>query len=84
MSDCRHRHQRKFSLLPSIFIHDEYNHDCGCVKCYLSDIVSAAKIEFVWMIEYVLLFITFNSESNKIRTEFFYSSFCPRSPPLYK
>ena len=84
MSSCTHTHHRTTSWLPSALVHDEHNHNCGCFKCYLSDIVSASKIEFVWMIEYIPLFLVFKSESKKLKTYFLCSSLTTRSPPLYK
>ena len=84
MSSCTHTHHKITTWLPSALVHDEHNHDCGCFKCYLSDIVSASKIEFVWIIEYIALFLVFESESKKLKTYFLCSSLTTRSPPLYK
>ncbi len=83
MSNCTHKHDKAFSWLPTTLTHNHDDHDCACVKCYLSDIVSTSKIEFVWVIEYILLFILFNSESNRLKDYFLCSSSKPRSPPAY-
>jgi len=50
MGNCTHQHKKSFSWLPTTLTHNHDDHDCGCVKCYLSDIVSTTKIEFVWII----------------------------------
>ena len=84
MSNCNHTVNRTFSWLPSALMHDEHDHNCGCFKCYISDIVSASKIEFVWIIEYTSLFAIFESESKIFKTYFLCSSLTTRSPPLYK
>ena len=83
MGNCTHQHKKSFSWLPTALTHNHDDHDCGCVKCYLSDIVSTSKIKFVWVIEYVLVFINFNSESNRLKDYFLCSSSRPRSPPAY-
>jgi len=83
MSNCTHKHDKAFSWLPTTLIHNDHDHDCGCFKCYLSNIVTATKIEFVWMIELILLFTVFNSESNKLKNYFLCNSYKPRSPPTY-
>ena len=87
MSNCSHTHnhihKKDSSWFPTTFIHDLHNHDCRCVKCYLSDIATVSKIEFVWVIDYILLFIVFNSESNKLKTNLFCRAFSTRSPPSY-
>ena len=83
MGNCTHQHKKSFSWLPTTLTHNHDDHDCGCVKCYLSDIVSTSKIEFIWVIEYILLFILFNSESNRLQNYFLCSSIRPRSPPAY-
>ena len=88
MSNCSHTHnhihKKDSSWFPITFIHDAHNHDCRCVKCYLSDIVTVSKIEFVWVIDYILLFIIFNSESNKLKKDHFCRAFSTRSPPSYR
>ena len=83
MENCNHQHKKNFSWLPSTLTHNHDDHDCACIKCYLSDIVSTSKIKFVWVIEYVLVFINFNSESNRLKDYSLCSSFRPRSPPAY-
>lgn len=83
MGNCTHQHKKSFSWLPTTLTHNHDDHDCACVKCYLSDIVSTSKIEFVWVIEYILLFILFNSESNRLKDYSLCSSSRPRSPPAY-
>ena len=83
MGKCTHQHKKSFSWLPTSITHNHHDHDCGCVKCYLSDIVSTAKIEFVWIIEYILLFTVFNSESNRLRDFILLNSTRPRSPPEF-
>ena len=84
MGKCTHQHKKSFSWLPTTLTHNHDDHDCGCVKCYLTDIVSIAKIQFVWMIEYEALYKIFVSESKRLKTYLFCSSFTTRSPPLYK
>ena len=84
MSNCTHSHEKAFSWLPTTLIHNEHKHECSCIKCYLSDIVATAKIEFVWMSEYIALFTIFEAESDKLKKYSFCSSFTTRSPPLYK
>ncbi len=88
MSNCSHTHnhihKRDFFWLPITLTHNEHDLNCGCVKCYLSDITTASKIEFVWMIDYILSFIIFNSESKKLKTYLFSRHFTTRSPPIYK
>jgi hypothetical protein len=83
MSNCSHQHKENFHWLPKTLIHDDLDHYCACVKCYLTDIVSIAKIEFVWIIEYILLLTVLNSESNRLEDYFLYRSSRPRSPPTY-
>ena len=83
MSNCSHQNKENFHWLPKTLIHDDHDHDCACVKCYLTDVVSIAKIEFVWIIEYILLFTVLNSESNRLKDYFLCSSSRPRSPPAY-
>ena len=83
MANCTHHQHKTFSWLPTAIIHNHDDHDCGCVKCYLSDIVSTAKIEFVWIIEYILLFTVFNSESNRFKNFILLNSTRPRSPPEF-
>ena len=84
MSNCTHTHKKHIHLFPTTITHDDHDHNCGCVKCYLNDIVNAVRIDFVWLIEYHLLFIFSNSEYNQIRYYILYNSFSPRSPPLYR
>ncbi len=84
MSNCTHNHREDVHLFPTTFTHDEHDHNCGCVKCYLNDIVNAVKIDFVWLIEYHLLFIFFNSTSNELKSYNLSNSFSPRSPPKNK
>ena len=74
--------ERNLLKLPTTLKHDEHDHHCGCVKCYLTNVVSVAKIELVWLIEYILVFTIFNSESSNIKSYFFKDSFTTRSPPL--
>ena len=83
MGNCTHQHKKSFSWLPTTLTHNHDDHDCGCVKCYLSDIVSTTKIEFVWIIEYILLFTVFNSESNRFKSFILLNSTRPRSPPEF-
>ena len=83
MSNCTHKHDKTFSWLPTTLIHNDHDHDCGCVKCYLSDIANTTKIEFVWIIEYILLFTVFNSESNRLKNFILFNSTRPRSPPEF-
>ena len=68
--------------LPTTLKHDEHDHHCGCVKCYLTNVVSVTKIELVWLIEYISIFTIFNSESDKLKPYFFKNYFTSRSPPL--
>ena len=88
MNNCSHTHnhihKNNSSWLPTTFLHNAHNHDCRCVKCYLSAIVTVSKIEFVWMIDYILLFIAFNCESNKLKINLLCRAFSTRSPPSYK
>ena len=83
MGKCTHQHKKSFSWLPTTLTHNHDDHDCGCVKCYLSSIVSTTKIEFVWIIEYILLFTVFNSESNLFKNFILLNSTRPRSPPEF-
>ena len=83
MGNCTHQHKKSFSWLPTTLTHNHDDHDCGCVKCYLSSIVSTTKIEFVWIIEYILLFTVFNSESNRFKNFILLNSTRPRSPPEF-
>lgn len=83
MSNCTHTHKKHIHLFPTTFVHDDHDHNCGCVKCYLNDIVNAVKIDFVWLIEYNLLFVFFNSECYQIKDQNLHNFFSPRSPPLY-
>ena len=84
MGNCiHHQHKKSFSWLPTTLTHNHDDHDCGCVKCYLSSIVSTTKIEFVWIIEYILLFTVFNSESNLFKNFILLNSTRPRSPPEF-
>ena len=83
MGKCTHQHKKSFSWLPTTLTHNHDDHDCGCVKCYLSSIVSTTKIEFVWIIEYILLFTVFNSESNRFKNFISLNSTRPRSPPEF-
>ena len=83
MGNCTHQHKKSFSWLPTTLTHNHDDHDCGCVKCYLSSIVSTTKIEFVWIIEYILLFTVFNSESNLFKNFILLNSTRPRSPPEF-
>ena len=83
MGNCTHQHKKSFSWLPTALTHNHDDHDCGCVKCYLSSIVSTTKIEFVWIIEYILLFTVFNSESNLFKNFILLNSTRPRSPPEF-
>ena len=84
MSNCTHNHREDIHLFPTTFTHDEHDHHCGCVKCYLNDIVNTVKIDFVWLIEYHLLFIFFNPVSNELKSYNLSNSFSPRSPPKHK
>ena len=84
MSNCTHNHREDIHLFPTTFTHDEHDHNCGCVKCYLNDIVNTVKIDFVWLIEYHLLFIFFNSISHELKSYNLSNSFSPRSPPKHK
>ena len=68
--------------LPTTLKHDEHDHHCGCVKCYLTNVVSVTKIELVWLIEYILVYTTLNSESDKLKLYFYKDYFTLRSPPL--
>ena len=70
--------------LPSTLIHDEHDHHCGCVKCYFTNIISIAKTESIWIIEYISSFTIFNSESSKLNIDYFWVASSPRSPPLHK
>ena len=84
MGNCiHHQHKKSFSWLPTTLTHNHDDHDCGCVKCYLSSIVSTTKIEFVWIIEYILLFTVFNSESNLFKNFILLNFTRPRSPPEF-
>ena len=69
--------------LPNTFEHDHHNHDCQCVKCYFDKLNIAPKIESVWLIEYILLFIIDNTYSNQFVKSYFFNSSNPRSPPIY-
>ena len=68
--------------LPTTLKHGEHDHQCGCVKCYFTNVVSVTKIELVWLIEYISVFTIFNSESDKLKLYFFKDYFTSRSPPL--
>ena len=83
MGNCTHHHKKTFSWLPKSLTHNHDDHDCDCVKCYLNNIVSTSKTAFVWIIEYILLFTVFNSESNQPEDYILCSSTKPRSPPKY-
>ncbi len=78
MDDSNHH------IFPTTLKHDDHNHDCGCVKCYFNNVTFAPKIEFVWIIEYFLIFITDYSYVNNSKKSNLYIISCPRSPPLYK
>ena len=84
MSNCIHTNKKHIHLFPTTFTHDHHDHNCSCVKCYLNDIVNAVKIDFVWLIEYHLLFIFFNSVYTQTKYYDLYNTFSPRSPPLYR
>jgi hypothetical protein len=83
MGKCTHQHKKIFSWFPKSLIHNHDDHDCDCVKCYLNNIVSTSKTAFVWIIDYILLFTIFNSESNQLEDYILCSSTKPRSPPKY-
>ncbi len=71
-------------IFPTSIKHDDHDHDCGCVKCHFSKITLTPKIEFVWIIEYFLLFTIQDSYTKYLRAARLFSPSYPRSPPLYK
>ena len=83
MSSCTHKREKPFFWVPKTLIHNEHNHDCGCLKCYINNIISATKTEFIFLIDNIVLLKIFNSEPKKLKKYIISSSFTTRSPPSF-
>ena len=81
MSEDSHSCNKNFWNFPISFKHNEHDHNCDCVKCYISNVSFFPKNVFVFFIEYIELITFFNPDFNRLKAFDFINSFNPRSPP---
>ena len=68
--------------LPTTFKHNDHDHDCSCVKCYVDKITIIPKVEFVWLIDYFFVLLIDDYDNNQFLRDNYYRSSNPRSPPV--
>ena len=85
---CTHNHKHSIHNrnvwlnFIKLFIHNEHDSDCSCVQCYFKkNVIPILKIQFVWIIEFILFSIVSKSEFIELKSQVLCSIYHPRSPP---
>ena len=76
-------HKDNCHFYPTTFQHDHHSHQCGCVKCYITSVITLPIFEFVWLYDcYSQSFNVFNLDKNTLHSFNLYILSNPRSPPF--